>query len=464
MAYLTYLRVALDDNLFLVSQVTVEGFDPLLQFAYTAKLLFTKENVLEIRKCANILGFQNLDKACFDFLIPKFFDSSRSTPAAPRKVCCGRKSGCKKPPKRSSDGDFDDDGNDDDEVFEVKEESGDTECPVGKEDPKIVAPSAKLADEAPRSLGPGCPDVTKQTDLALRCPKYRKFQNACGKERSSSPQVPSASSSSSSVSPAAKGQASPVRHREEASGLAEGILGRCKSEADMVRENEAAVVAVCPPPALVTSPGNPNGGRFQEALDSRCSPSVGSVGVEPDCCTMGPCGTRFLAFATGGGEEVEGEEEEEEGGSNCKRLVELEPANPEFPSMLGEKGGGERSTIEKEVAEHLAKGFWSAYLDPPRESPMGPSSDHGWCKRLARTPRELECPFLQNKGLSQVENKSYDSSLNSGEDSDTEGASECSSFQRAPEVRASQRSVPFQEVTFHWWLFVCIAQMCGWFR
>ncbi|TRY66191.1 hypothetical protein DNTS_028301, partial [Danionella cerebrum] len=53
-------------------EVTVEGFEPLLQFAYTAKLHFTKENILEIRRCAKFLGFQNLDDACFEFLIPKF--------------------------------------------------------------------------------------------------------------------------------------------------------------------------------------------------------------------------------------------------------------------------------------------------------------------------------------------------------------------------------------------------------
>uniref|UniRef100_A0A672SW09 Transcription regulator protein BACH1-like n=1 Tax=Sinocyclocheilus grahami TaxID=75366 RepID=A0A672SW09_SINGR len=60
----------------LPEEVTVEGFEPLLQFAYTAKLHFTKENILEIHRCAEFLGFQNLDKACFEFLVPKFSDGS----------------------------------------------------------------------------------------------------------------------------------------------------------------------------------------------------------------------------------------------------------------------------------------------------------------------------------------------------------------------------------------------------
>lgn len=69
-------------------EVTAEGFEPLLQFAYTSKLLFTKENVLEIRSCAAVLGFKNLDKACFDFLLPKFFDNSKSSQTGQRKRCC----------------------------------------------------------------------------------------------------------------------------------------------------------------------------------------------------------------------------------------------------------------------------------------------------------------------------------------------------------------------------------------
>uniref|UniRef100_A0AAR2J0U3 BTB domain-containing protein n=1 Tax=Pygocentrus nattereri TaxID=42514 RepID=A0AAR2J0U3_PYGNA len=69
----------------LPDEVTVEGFVPLLQFAYTAKLHFTKENILEIHRCAELLGFHNLDKACFEFLIPRFTDGSRTTQEAKKK-------------------------------------------------------------------------------------------------------------------------------------------------------------------------------------------------------------------------------------------------------------------------------------------------------------------------------------------------------------------------------------------
>ncbi|XP_064208685.1 transcription regulator protein BACH1b [Anguilla rostrata] len=417
----------------LPDEVTVEGFDPLLEFAYTAKLLFTKENILEIRRCATVLGFHDLDKACFDFLIPKFFDSSRSAQAIPRRVCCRKKFWREKSAKQGSGTDAD--AAADDEVIEVKEESRDVEELVGERDPEETAPCAKPANDAPGSLGQGCsgcPAVATPTDPALLCLKYRKFQNACGRERSSSPQVPSSSSSSSSSSlaPAAEGQAPPVHpRRQEGSGLARAVSGRRKSEADSTAsENEAAAVSVRPPPALAPLPGNPDGGGsgggFGEALDSGCSPSVGSAGAEPDCCTVG---TRFPPCSAG--------QEEEEGGRNHAIPAGSDLAHPEFSSAPGQQGGGERSTVEREVPAHLAESFWCAYLDPPGESSAGPSAGYRWCKRLAPAPGGLDCPFLRDQGLPQAGGRSYDSSPNSGDDSDTEGASVCSSTQRAPEVQ-----------------------------
>uniref|UniRef100_A0A7N6F963 BTB domain-containing protein n=1 Tax=Anabas testudineus TaxID=64144 RepID=A0A7N6F963_ANATE len=63
----------------LPQEVTAAGFEPLLKFAYTSKLHFRKDNVLEIRNSASILGFRDLDEACFDFLLPKFFSTSKAS-------------------------------------------------------------------------------------------------------------------------------------------------------------------------------------------------------------------------------------------------------------------------------------------------------------------------------------------------------------------------------------------------
>lgn len=49
-------------------QVTVRGFGPLLQFAYTAKLLLSRENIQEVIHCAEFLRMHNLEDSCFSFL------------------------------------------------------------------------------------------------------------------------------------------------------------------------------------------------------------------------------------------------------------------------------------------------------------------------------------------------------------------------------------------------------------
>lgn len=54
--------------LFCPVQVTAKGFAPLLQFAYTAKLVLSRENIHEVILCADFLGVHNLEDSCFRFL------------------------------------------------------------------------------------------------------------------------------------------------------------------------------------------------------------------------------------------------------------------------------------------------------------------------------------------------------------------------------------------------------------
>ncbi|XP_031647138.1 transcription regulator protein BACH1 isoform X1 [Oncorhynchus kisutch] len=75
----------------LPDQVTAEGFEPLLQFCYTSKLLFTKDNIMAIHRCAGLLGFHNLETSCFDFLLPKFLEGSNITAQETRRR---RREGC----------------------------------------------------------------------------------------------------------------------------------------------------------------------------------------------------------------------------------------------------------------------------------------------------------------------------------------------------------------------------------
>uniref|UniRef100_A0A3B4APV9 BTB domain-containing protein n=1 Tax=Periophthalmus magnuspinnatus TaxID=409849 RepID=A0A3B4APV9_9GOBI len=72
----------------LPSEVTAAGFEPLLKFSYTSKLLFGKEDVLDIQTSASALGFKDLDGACFDFLLPKFFSSTKACVICGEAILC----------------------------------------------------------------------------------------------------------------------------------------------------------------------------------------------------------------------------------------------------------------------------------------------------------------------------------------------------------------------------------------
>ncbi|KAG7484474.1 hypothetical protein MATL_G00049670 [Megalops atlanticus] len=401
----------------LPDEVTVEGFEPLLQFAYTAKLLFTKENILEIRNCATILGFHNLDKACFEFLIPKFFDSNRSAQATQRKVCCKSKYW----KERSSRARY---GSDDDDDY--KEESVEVDSPealLKKQDAKGSGPSAKPTAEVSGNCDLMCPKLAMPTDSSLLCPRYRKFQMAC-KFQLTSDGCPS----SRLLCPGSDGGDRP---------------GGRESDLDKASENEVAVAAVCPP-SVPPLPVNSSAAGFGGMPDSSYSPSVGSVGAEPDCCPLGPfeiCCMNPMA---------RGEED-----SDNKRLMGSMPTDPSPSSSLvlkDQSGEGERSSVEREVAEHLAKGFWpdlghpqTEHLNPLAQSTKGESPGCHWFKQLDRM---TECPFLRDlgdqqgqlpecEGASQTEKRPYDSSLNSGDDSDfdTEGDNESYINVRAHEVQ-----------------------------
>ncbi|XP_038839819.1 transcription regulator protein BACH1-like [Salvelinus namaycush] len=159
----------------LPQEVTASGFEPLLQFAYTSKLLFSKDTVMEIRHCASILGFRDLDSACFDFLLPKFFSSSRAS--FQRKTCC--KTRCRRQSPRAELSDTNKDVLDDDKGVKVVSDSPVEQDAGGQPANDETGRKSKNLTHPPEA------DIQSdgQTDYSLQCPKYRKFQQACGKVR-----------------------------------------------------------------------------------------------------------------------------------------------------------------------------------------------------------------------------------------------------------------------------------------
>ncbi|XP_017273630.1 transcription regulator protein BACH1-like [Kryptolebias marmoratus] len=159
----------------LPEEVTVVGFEPLLKFAYTSKLHFGKEDVLEIQNSASILGFRDLDEACFDFLLPKLLACNKDPAPFVRKTCC------KKTWKRQLS--VENGGTDSDKVLLDDKEVKPVADSSSQQD--VTWDCGKSGSKKTGSLNNAKPLGTAVEDIdgiIQQCPKYRKFQQACKKE------------------------------------------------------------------------------------------------------------------------------------------------------------------------------------------------------------------------------------------------------------------------------------------
>ncbi len=167
----------------------MEGFEPLLQFAYTAKLHFTKENILEVHRSAEFLGFHNLDKACFEFLIPKFSDGGGTS----KKVKGKSKSQASHEKSQSICSPTD-----------QNPENGEDGVP---QDASAVMPasSATSSEESPKDCPPITNDKVMQLDLSPLYERGTAYHMGDGQDQfclqNCGPQLPSSSMATAEVCP-----------------------------------------------------------------------------------------------------------------------------------------------------------------------------------------------------------------------------------------------------------------------
>ncbi|XP_023661154.2 transcription regulator protein BACH1b [Paramormyrops kingsleyae] len=365
----------------LPSEVTVEGFDPLLQFAYTAKLLFTKENILEIRRCAAILGFRNLDKACFEFLLPKFFDDTKNEQSVYRKSWW-KKRCCKQKPQGAKSSSVVDDN---DNVEDVDIES--TDGPLKEPDNKPCW-YARPSINACGHCSPINQERTQKGDFPTR---EKPCLGTC-------PGLAIESNSGQSIS----------------EDLVQCQLSQSKSNSDhMTREKEVAMAPSC----LQALSENTTATSFKEMQHLGSRHDVRSRGMKFKCCVLDSLDTPFHKLSRN----VESIHQGSVDGLNYVNSQSLTQKNRERD---------QRSSIEREVAEHLTA--WS-------------NSCEASC---SIDPKKEDCPFLQelrdgSAWLPECERATIPekspciSAIHSGEDSDadTEGDSECCINERARKVQ-----------------------------
>ncbi|XP_056139326.1 transcription regulator protein BACH1-like [Lampris incognitus] len=394
----------------LPDEVTVEGFEPLLQFAYTSTLLFNKDNIHAIHRSAEFLGFLNVEKACFDFLIPKFSKDGKPAREDSQRGCCQNRT--------PSEG-------------------------LGP----IIEVSQPKSPESCSSVASG--DL--QIDLPSQCPQNMQGQTSRGKEHfcleNCGPQMSplSLGLTANSVCPILSMPCSNTNKPDHSSQFCERdileIGGVCdQSELSLVDSAlscELSSTGGVSPPALI------------EATGGEVHQTVETINAESKC------DTDHSPLSTSGVQDSS--ELLEQTTVSLEDRMSVDLLDPTLSCISNVEGSGERSSVEREVAEHLAKGFWpdpcpsqtqSLPLDPIDQNNLTKAADFHWLKQLDLSSSTGDCPFLRDLGadeehapatdsLSQSEKSPYMSSLlNSGEDSDldTDGDTEAN-IKKAEEVQ-----------------------------
>ncbi|XP_012299626.1 transcription regulator protein BACH2 isoform X5 [Aotus nancymaae] len=215
-------------------EVTARGFGPLLQFAYTAKLLLSRENIREVIRCAEFLRMHNLEDSCFSFLQTQLLNSEDGL------FVCRKDAACQRPHEDRTDRE-----NSAGEEEEEEEETMDSEtakmaCPRDQMLPEPISFEAAAIPVAEKEEAllpePDVPTDTKESsekDALTQYPRYKKYQLACTKN------VYNASSHSTS------GFASTNGEDNSSNSLKPGLaMGQIKSEPPS-EENEEESITLC---------------------------------------------------------------------------------------------------------------------------------------------------------------------------------------------------------------------------
>ncbi|NXF87333.1 BACH1 protein, partial [Eubucco bourcierii] len=467
----------------LPEEVTLKGFSPLLQFAYTAKLILNKDNVSEVCKCAEFLGVRNIEESCFQFLKFKFLDFKLDRQECPRKKCCTQH--CQKTTPKT--------GTVDDGDLEIDEaELSEKEC--------IQAPDTKLCrDEDSAKASPALQDNVSQvcdpvhlerggvSSLSSQCPKYRKFQKAFGNDKvntsESSYSIKDIQMPPTAAFPEKEITDDGIQKAQECVPMQ--LVSKCEETQVKMEEGEEGTEkkeesrrdsvtqnVLCPVEKMDLAAFPPN---------SASPHGLSSVSFLSTCEQYGNLNfssmqnntilTEKVVSGTGAGnDKIESQDDTPSKVDLCTR---------EATSITS---SGDRSSVEREVAEHLAKGFWSDIYSteacqvnlPPAVSKeclepvySGKKSECPWLGiRISESPEpcpqrtfttlsSVNCPFISNLGTEGCSNTSeissgdyvqvqpqeqcpYNYVISLGEDSetDTEGDSEsCSAREQECEVK-----------------------------
>ncbi|KAM7133343.1 transcription regulator protein BACH1 isoform 2-T5 [Molossus nigricans] len=364
----------------LPEEVTVKGFDPVIQFAYTAKLCLRKDNVDEVCKCVEFLGVHDIEESCFQFLKFKSSDSTANQQECPRKKCFP--SHCQK-----TDLKFPLLDQRDLEISEVEEflENKDVQSPQCKlrgyqGNTKLSPP---LQDSASQTCESMCLEKGAALALPSLCPKYRKFQKAFGTDRVRT------------VESGFKDVPTSVQPSEPSENECPGGIQGCAA-VQMLKCEESKIAMEHGDTKKEPAPQCPLGKTdISPFLHSSADPPglyslslLHTYDQYGDLNLAGMQNTTVLTEKPLPGPDV-GE------GKTFAESQDLHLKSDSGPREESSLAPGDRSSVEREVAEHLAKGFWSDICssDSPCQMQSSPAVAKDGSEQV-HSQKRSECPWL----------------------------------------------------------------------
>lgn len=363
--------------------MTVKGFEPLIQFAYTAKLFLSKDNVDEVCKCVEFLGVHDIEESCFQFLKFKFLDSTADEQECSRKKCFP--SHCQKTDLKFSLLD-----RRDLEIDEVEEflENKNVQTPQCKL--RRYQGNAKTSPPLQDSASQTCESMCLEKDAALAlpslCPKYRKFQKAFGTDRVRTVETGVKEVHTSSVHPNETSEHECLGGIQHCADLQ--VILKCE-ESKLTLEHEEAKkdpASHCPSEKTEVIPFTHNSSADPHGLYSLSL--LHTYDQYGDLNFTGMQNTAVLTEKPLSGPDIG--EEKTFGESQDLQLK--SDSGPREDSSLA---SSDRSSVEREVAEHLAKGFWSdiCSTDSPCQMQLSPAVAKDGSEPIYSQKRS-ECPWL----------------------------------------------------------------------
>ncbi|XP_053143374.1 transcription regulator protein BACH2 isoform X2 [Hemicordylus capensis] len=174
--YFLQVLVGQTENDLVVSlpeEVTARGFGPLLQFAYTAKLLLSRENIQEVIHCAEFLRMHNLEDSCFSFLQTQLLNNEDGLFLCKKDITYPRM--------------HEDENSEGEEEETMESETSKLSCPRERTHPEpFNFDSASLETDKDEGMLPDSDILGGEKDsldkeAVTRYPKYKKYQLACTK-------------------------------------------------------------------------------------------------------------------------------------------------------------------------------------------------------------------------------------------------------------------------------------------